>query len=259
MLRQPAFTPPRELTCSSMRRLMLLLLALDGCRPRAQAATPTTDASVPVVAKPDAAPPEEPVRVVPVDPDETPPVFVLRGAKGPRKMVFLHGLCGHGQGYVQAFQYAAARHGVVVAPQGDVLCEGPYRTWSGDVVKIDARITRAFGALGMDEPRDVAVMGYSLGATLAIRLARKWPERYTRLILIASPAELKTTGLGAVRSAVMMAGELDRKDLMRAGAKTFSSAGIASTFMELPGARHGEMGTQAERVMGEALKWPFDH
>ena len=242
-----------------MRSLVLLLFALDGCRPRAQAATPPVDASVPVVATSAPVALDEPVRVVPIDPDETPPVFVLRGAKGPRQIVFLHGLCGHGQGYVQAFQYAAARYGVVVAPQGDVLCEGPYRTWSGDVVKLDGRIARAFGALGVDEPRDLAVIGYSLGATLAIRLARKWPERYTRLILIAAPAELTTTGLGAVRSTVMMAGELDRKDLMRAGARRFLSAGIPSTFIELPGARHGEMGKRAEPVMDEALEWLFIH
>jgi pimeloyl-ACP methyl ester carboxylesterase len=200
------------------------------------------------------------VRVDAIDPSERPPTFVLRGARGTRQMVFLHGLCGHAQGYVQAFQFAAANHGLVVAPQGDVLCgKGPWSTFSGNVVKLDGRITRAFAALGVPEPQDVAVIGYSLGATLALGLARRWPERYTRLVLMAAPDAPAPHGLGKVRSTVMMSGTRDRQDLMRRGVTAMRSAGIPSTFMALPGASHGEMGTEPERVMGEALAWLFEH
>ena len=202
----------------------------------------------------------EPVRVEAIDPSEKPPTFVLRGARGKRQMVFLHGVCGHAQGYVQSFQFAAANHGLVVAPQGEVLCgAGPWSTFGGDIGKLDARITRAFAAMGVPGPRDVAVIGYSLGATLALGLARRWPDRYTRLVLIAAPDAPAPHGLGKVESTVMMAGSRDRKDLMRSGLSAMRGAGIPATFIELPGASHGEMGTEPERVMGEALAWLFEH
>jgi pimeloyl-ACP methyl ester carboxylesterase len=195
-----------------------------------------------------------------LDPSENPPTFVLRGARGAREMVFLHGVCGHAQGYVQAFQFAAAKHGLVVAPQGDVLCgKGPWSSFSGDVVKLDRRITRAFAALGVPEPRDVAVIGYSLGATLALGLARRWPDRYTRLVLIAAPDAPTAAGLGKIKSTVMMAGTRDRQDLMRRGSTAMRGVGIPSTFIALPGAGHGEMGSDPERVMGEVLGWLFEH
>jgi pimeloyl-ACP methyl ester carboxylesterase len=248
--------------------LRLLALAALGsaaaCRPAPSARPeraetgPAPSASAPPAPVVSARP--EPVRVEPLDPSERPPTFVLLGARGSRDIVFLHGLCGHAQGYVQSFQFAAARHGLVVAPQGDVLCgSGPWSSWSGDVTKVDRRIVRAFAALGTPEPQEVAVIGYSLGATLALGLARRFPDRYTRLVLIAAPDAPSAQGLPKVRSTVMLAGSRDRKDLMRRGVAAMRGARIPSTFLELPGASHGEMGNDPERVMGEALSWLFEH
>ena len=53
----------------------------------------------------------------------------------------------------------------------------------------------------------------------------------------------------------MMAGSRDRQDRMRAGERAFRAAGIPATYRVLPGAGHGEMGPEGERVMGEALAW----
>jgi hypothetical protein len=169
-------------------------------------------------------------------------------------MVFLAGLCGHAQYYVQSFQEAAAKWGIVVAPQGESLCgAGPYSTLSGSPKQLDQRIRDAFAALAVPDPQDVVVIGYSLGATHAQNLARLWPDRYTRLVLIAAPQAPSPYGLRAVKSTVMLAGSKDRKDLMRRGVTLMTQAHIPSTFLELPGAHHGEMGTDAERVMAEAL------
>jgi hypothetical protein len=100
-------------------------------------------------------------------------------------------------------------------------------------------------------------MGYSLGVPRALDLVRRSRGRYTRLILIAAPAVPSAQGLSGVRRALMMAGERDRKDLMQRGVRVMKRAGIESEFMTLPGAAHGEMGPEAERVMGEALAWLF--
>ena len=191
--------------------------------------------------------------------DRTPPLFVMRGEpRGSGKLVFIHGICGHGLGYAQSFVRSAARHGTLIAPQGDRPCDGtPLAKWSLDTGALDERIVAAFHALGFVDPiADVTVIGYSQGANRAESLARKWPVRYTRLVLIAGPTKVSPYGLG-VRSAVMMAGTLDRQDLMQASSKAFLAAGRRARYLPLPNARHGAMGDNPEATMGAALDWLY--
>jgi len=202
-----------------------------------------------------------PVRMEALSPAEKPPTFVMRGGPaGSARLVFLHGMCGHALGYAQAFQFSAAKKGKLVAPQGDKPCQGPWASWSGDLESLDARIVAAFRSLGETGPiDDVVVIGYSQGALRAEELARRWPARYTRLVLIASPRVSSPRGFDRVRSTVMMAGERDRQDLMKQGAKALAKAGIPSTFMVIPEATHGAMGPTPEKTMGDALEWLFAH
>jgi pimeloyl-ACP methyl ester carboxylesterase len=202
-----------------------------------------------------------PIRMEALHPDAKPPTFVMRGSpKGEARMVFLHGMCGHGLGYAQSFQFSAAKKGTLVAPQGDRSCGGPWAAWSSDLEALDARIVAAFRELGHADPiDDVLLMGYSQGASRAEALARKWPARYTRLILMAAPAAISPRGLSSLRAAVMMAGERDRQDLMKAGRRAMLAAGIPSTFIVIPEATHGAMGPTPEKTMGEALDWLFAH
>ena len=151
-----------------------------------------------------------PVRMETLDPKDQPPTYVMRGGpRGSALLVFLHGMCGHALGYAQAFQFAAAAKGTLIAPQGDKPCNGPYSSWSNDIDAIDERIVAAFRALDHAEPEDIVAIGYSQGATRAEALARKWPRRYSRLVLMAAPTLASPQGLGALRGAVTMAGELD--------------------------------------------------
>ena len=53
---------------------------------------------------------------------------------------------------------------------------------------------------------DVILMGYSQGASRAEALARKWPKRYTRLVLIAAPTVASPRGLSTLRAAVATPG-----------------------------------------------------
>ncbi|HEY8943831.1 MAG TPA: alpha/beta hydrolase [Polyangiaceae bacterium] len=202
--------------------------------------------------------PLEPLHVAVLDENEHPPTFVLRGGPlGPSRLVFLHGMCGHGMGYAQSFQYAAAKKGTLIAPQADVVCgKGPWAKWSLDIEALDARIVAAFRKLGhAGSIDDVAVIGYSQGATRAEALARRFPQRYTRLISIGAPEAPSGRGLKRVRAAVMMAGERDRRDQMHAGVRSMTAHGIPSTFILIPEARHGAMGPTPEKTMGEALDW----
>jgi pimeloyl-ACP methyl ester carboxylesterase len=201
-----------------------------------------------------------PVRMELLDPAADPPTWVLRGPRGTEKLVFLHGMCGHGLGYAQAFQFSAARWGTLIAPQADIRCgAGPWAKWSGQLDALDARIQEAFRALGHPEPvEDIAVMGYSQGATRAEQLARRFPKRYTRLVSMAAPQTPSARGL-SLHSAVMMAGERDRQDLMKAGSRALLASGIPTTYMMIPEATHGAMGPVPEQTMGAALDWLFRH
>ncbi len=241
---------------------LLLAFGIRDCRETSSPATdrpdPSTAASAHVQAlEPLAKSGAGPVRIEALDPAQDPPLFVMRGGpRGTAPIVFLHGMCGHGLGYAQSFQFSAAKKGLLMAPQGDVKCgRGPWAKWSGDVNALHARIESGFRALGLEPLEDVLVIGYSQGATRAEQLARKWPERYTRLILMGAPQATRARGLERLRGAVMMAGERDRKDLMKAGARALTAAGIPAVFQIIPEATHGAMGPVPEKTMGEALDW----
>lgn len=195
-----------------------------------------------------------------LDPKDQPPTYVMRGGpRGSARLVFLHGMCGHALGYAQAFQFAAATKGTLIAPQGDKPCNGPYSSWSNDIDAIDERIVAAFRALGHAEPEDIVAIGYSQGASRAQALARKWPRRYTRLILMAAPTLASPQGLGALRGAVTMAGELDRQDLMKKGVDVLMAAGVPTTYFTIPPATHGSMGSAPEKTMAQMLDWLWEH
>lgn len=201
-----------------------------------------------------------PVRVEQIEVPGDLPVFVVRGKPDGERMVFVHGLCGHPHAYAHSFMHAAARIGTMIAIQGNVGCGPGYRRWSSTPAKVDARIEAAFRAIGDESALlDLIVIGYSSGGTYAELLAMRSPDRYTRAVLIANPREPQFHRLKGLRAAVMMAGERDRHDLMKAGNRVLRARGIPSTFMVLPGATHGEMGSQAERVMGDALDWLLRH
>ena len=192
-------------------------------------------------------------------PDTSPVMFVLRGEpRGLGKLVFIHGICGHALGYAQSFARSAARHGTLIAPQGDRQCDGtPLAVWSLDTAALDARIVAAFRALGFVEPVvDVTVIGYSQGASRAEALARKWPARYTRVVFIAGPTKISPYGL-RVHAAAMMAGTLDRQDLMQDSSKAFLTAGRRTRYFALHNARHGALGDHPEVTMGAALDWLY--
>jgi pimeloyl-ACP methyl ester carboxylesterase len=202
-----------------------------------------------------------PIRVEAIDGME-PPVFAVVGrGRGPDKLVFLHGMCGHGLGYAQSFQHASARKGTMIAPQADVVCgAGPGAKWSQDVAALDARIVESFVKLGHAEPiTDVCVLGMSQGATRAAALARTFPERYTRLVSMGAPTAVEPAGLQKLRGAVLMVGERERKDLMRSSEKALQRRGVAAKSLIIPDADHAGMGPEPERTMGEALDWLWEN
>jgi predicted esterase len=246
--------------------------ALPACRDREDRAARPGASVTPVVIASAAAPPAaassapapwEPPHDAEVEQIEVPgdlPAFIVRGRPGGERMVFLHGLCGNPYAYAWSFRNAAARLGTIIAIQGNVPCSGEFRDWASTPEKVDARIQDAFRAAGDDRDLvDLVVMGYSSGATYAELLVMKNPQRYARAVLIANPRKPASFRLRDARAVVLMAGQLDRQDLMQAGLLDLKAAHVPATFMVLPGATHGEMGPESERVMREALAWLLEH
>jgi pimeloyl-ACP methyl ester carboxylesterase len=191
-----------------------------------------------------------------------PAVFVVRGRDvGAAKLVFLHGMCGHGLGYAQSFQHASARKGTLIAPQADVVCgDGPGAKWSQDVTALDARIVAAFKQLGHREPiDDICVLGMSQGATRAASLVSSFPERYTRLVSMGAPTAVRTRGLERLRAAVLMVGQRERKDLMLASERELTRRGVPARSLIIPDADHAGMGPTPEETMGTALDWLWEN
>lgn len=183
--------------------------------------------------------------------------FVVRGVGTHRlMMLFLPGMCVHPGGYVLAFRRAAAARGDLVALQGDVSCggDGSARRWSADLEAMDRRVDEAFRASGLGEPRNVVVIGYSQGADRAEHLVARWPDKYDRAVLIGSPTVPSPRTLGRAKAVVLMAGTDDSAEgPMRAAVAPLRRVAVPATFLELPGARHGQMGDDPERSMGAAL------
>src|SRR5690606_34788569 len=254
--RPPACSRHTCYRCDMRLLFLFIVTLLFGCDvlPQRETAAARGDSSAPASEETSASAHKKgPVRVEQLDPNEQPPVFVLMGQSiGPGRLVFLHGMCGHGLGYAQSFQRSAAKRGTLIAPQADVVCgDGPGAKWSMDVAALDQRIVETFRKLGHQEPiDDICVMGMSQGATRAAALAQMFPERYSRLISMGAPTAVKTAGLEKLRAAVMMVGERERRDLMIESERALRAKGVPATSLVIEGAEHASMGAEPEQTMG---------
>lgn len=236
-------------------------------------ATTSADVNAPLLDGSDARPSgADDVAVTPSAPAEDPPaapvsmrlghersVWVLPG-KTATPIIYLHGRCGDPKAFT-AFARAASNIGTLVSFVGDQACaDGARFKWSGDVVNLDKRITRTLAHVGKelhlelgDGPR--IAMGYSQGSLMAEALGTRFPERYPRVVLIGGPRAPKDHSLEKSQAILLMAGDKDARLHLRAASADFKSRGKNANYVELPGARHGEYGEEAERVMAESFSW----
>lgn len=224
-------------------------------RETSQSAQSTELSSSTVERRPAQTDPHARVVEVPVPDDR--PAFVLRGRGDGAPLVFLSGLCSHPAGYVMSFMHVAATRGNAIGVQGDSSCggDGAMRSWGRDLDRIGARIDAAFQAASLDAPREITLVGYSQGAERAERLAAKDPDRFTRVILISSPVRATPEHLRKAKAVAIGIGERESHAGTVSTFNRLKAAKIPAAWFVLPGARHGEMGPEAQRVMGEVLAW----
>jgi pimeloyl-ACP methyl ester carboxylesterase len=194
-------------------------------------------------------------------PGESRDPFVVDGNPSVRRpIVYLHGMCGDPKEDLEAWGNIAKQHGTIIAVMGDVACpDRPGRLkWSTDASAIDAKVDAAVktvsDARGLKlEPGEVVVIGESMGAARAELLATKFPEKYTRLVLVGSPQTPSPQNLKGAKAVANLAGEKERQSMMRQGTRALENAGTPTRFWELPEATHGNYGPDGERIMNEAL------
>lgn len=189
------------------------------------------------------------------------PASFLVGAP-PRvapRIVYLHGMCSGPQATLQSFELAARQHGGVLGLTGDKDCGGGLHSYTVDAEVQQQRLEHALASLGADGEvkRPEVVIGYSQGATVAERLASAYA--YPFVVLIGAPREPSPDHLERARAVVMISGEKDMaKPKMKAAREACEAAGIPAHYIEMPGARHGEL-PDGDAVVGEALAWMREH
>jgi pimeloyl-ACP methyl ester carboxylesterase len=182
------------------------------------------------------------------------------GAPSTRPIVYLHGMCSDPKEDLAAWGHAAEKHGTVVTVMGDVACpDKPGQLkWSTDAeaidAKIDATLKEVADARGIRfEPGDMIVIGESMGAARAELLATKFPEKYSRLVLVGSPQTPSARNLKGAKAIATLAGENEQQTQMKAGTRALEGSGTPTRFWELPDATHGNYGPDGERIMNEAI------
>lgn len=218
-----------------------------------QAETPEVELEAP----PSASQTEVAIREVRVPGDAS--ILVAPG-ETPTPIVYLHGRCGDPTAF-RAWAQAGVKFGTILSIKGDQKCKAGGRTkWTEDGAKLDRRITQAIEAvekeLGIDlDAERRLVVGYSQGALRAELLGTKFPKRYPRTVLIAGPRAPRPTSLVRSEAVLLVVGDHDAREHLSEAATKLTRAGRAVRYLELPGARHGEYGTDAPRVFSEGLSW----
>jgi len=259
-----------------MRSLMGVLgLVVVGCNaapspaeaPAEQVSWPTIAPRVTTgqVARPAAEPTTETAAFEEVAVEGDLPALVVRPAPGAGaiKTVFLTGSCTHPSTYLKAFAHAASEHGGLVAVQGDQPCGDPkegLRRWSSDTALAQKRIEAALRAAGGDADGELTLVGYSQGAERAEWLANRFPTKFTRFVLLASPIVPSPRRLAGAHAVVTIAGRGDVRENMSDGARALRRESIPALYLELPSTKHGELdATTDDGVVAQAFDWLDDN
>jgi pimeloyl-ACP methyl ester carboxylesterase len=218
-----------------------------------------------------AASPSTPAAVERVDVPGDSPAYMVRGRPGAApRIVFMPGVCSSAYAYLLTFPEAARAHGGIVAIDGDKPCPGVpgFHSFSWDPARQHARLEAALAAAGARDPvngaaggdsveRDaegLTLVGYSAGADIGELMARRWPKRYARMVLIGAPSDPKPALVARAEGVVTMSCSRDVPGRMREGARRIAAAGVPATYLEMPGCTHGNI-ADGEHVFGEAFDW----
>ncbi len=222
---------------------------------RTDAASATASETKPPPVKPKPKPREQ-VVVESLAIDGDMPVFALKGGRRDGIVgVVLHGHCGHGLGFLQAFQFGAAAAGQFISVQGDRRCgTGALRAWSADTALTHQRIETALQRYIGKMPDEVLLVGSSQGAQVAFALARQFPDTYTRLVLLGTFKENKARGLSHLKSVHFFVGEHENPWPSRLSANNLERAGVNAGVTIIEGAGHSDWHGRGNSLIRELFR-----
>jgi pimeloyl-ACP methyl ester carboxylesterase len=114
-----------------------------------------------------------------------PPLHLETAGHGPPLLLLPTFACG-GEAWGVAFSRALSEHFHVLSPDWPDTGRSP--PWPPDAVTIAAFARAAAALLDAHAAPPAALLGWGLGACVALELATEWPERIAALVLIGAAA-----------------------------------------------------------------------
>lgn len=194
--------------------------------------------------------------------DAAPGVVIFTAqASGPQPLtIVLHGMCGDAARTCSHFASAVTESAHLICPRASARCAGGGASFpeQGVEATVESAVARAKTVLGeVDESHGRTLIGYSLGAFRALRVAQGSAAKYPRLMLIGAkimlePQKLEQSG---VERLLLCAGNWDMMhDHMRREAARLQGAGPATHFLDLGPMGHG-LTSNFDGYLPLALSW----
>lgn len=168
-------------------------------------------------------------------------VYPPRGDRTtPRPVVvMLHGMCGLPERECPYFAGVVTKHAWLVCPRATMSCPGGGATWAAvhraEIVEEAIAGLAAAHPGEVDTEHDRTLIGFSLGAFVAMDLANHAPSRWARVFLLAAKITPEPRALARGTSHfVLGSGELDLSYAhMTRTARWLAGAGVEASFLSL--------------------------
>jgi len=188
-------------------------------------------------------------------------VFFAARATGPRPItVVLHGMCGDAARTCSHFADAVTASAHLICPRASARCAGGGASFPEQGVEeaVQSAVSRAKSILGeVDESRGRTLIGYSLGAFRALRIAQTAAAEYPRVMLIGAKVTLDPQKLeqNGVERMLLCAGNWDMMhDHMRREAGRVQGGRVKTCFLDMGPMGHG-LTANFDEYLPQALAW----
>jgi pimeloyl-ACP methyl ester carboxylesterase len=180
----------------------------------------------------------------------------------PVLVVMLHGMCALPEYECPVFRAGATAFGWLLCPPGPAACQGNGAMWTGATAQLSRVIDASITALGEQKPETKAaapkaLVGYSMGASAALRLALASHDEWAALMLVNAGLELHAAPLvkAGVQRVALVAGARDRSaEKLRKSAARLARGGVDARFFSLAETGHYFDQTSEQRLV-EPLTW----
>lgn len=210
------------------------------------------DASLPVTARLDLPETVDSAGVV---------IFPARSPGAHPLTVLLHGMCGDAARACSYFAEQVTTNAHLICPRASARCAGGGASWPEQGVEqaVESAVTRAKFALGdsVDDAHGRTLIGYSMGAFRALRIAQGAESKYPRVMLIGAhialdPSKLEQNG---VQRLLLCAGSWDMMhDHMQRETARVQRTGFNARFLDLGPVGHGLTASFTD-YLPQALSW----